>query len=546
MLWPRSPTHAARSPREAASFACAAIDRLVSTGALAFDTPAFAYLGTSKLFASQTPDPRIGTITVKHLATRRSGLERNYGKGVDFRVIAQRLGLGIMPWRTLLVRYIYGEPLLFAPGTDESYSNSAFDVLASIVERASRRPFIDYLRDEVLSPLQINDVQVGATAANMRRPNEVSTYEDPGVSPSQIDMAAGVNAPNAYGGTFALENGEGAGGLIMSTGTVARFLATNAVWDIGPREVGTRYGLLAGTGAVAVSRPDGLDFAYAFNRSTSDHELDAFTKLINAVLDRHSSNLAVAPIYAVMPDGRLLWNVHYGSSNGTFKWASSHGEPVGSGWDAVQQAFSGGDGIIYYVLKNGDLMWNRHEGWNHGTNRWATPTGVKVGNGWQGAAHVFAGHDGVIYAVYNSGRVMWNRHEGRKDGTNRWLLQENRNVANAVNKLVFWRAAHVFAGGDPGIIYAIMDDGELLWFDHNGWWEGTASLTPDAGQTVGFGWQVKGAFGLRNTSCVYAVMPDGQLRWNILNRSNNGTFSWASNNGEPVGSGWVVKHAFSG
>jgi hypothetical protein len=94
----------------------------------------------------------------------------------------------------------------------------------------------------------------------MRKPNEVSSYDDPGFSPSQTDMAVDAIAPNAYGGTFALENSEGAGGLIMST--VAQFLATHAVWNIGPREPGfARYGKFSGTGAVAVSRPDGLDFA---------------------------------------------------------------------------------------------------------------------------------------------------------------------------------------------------------------------------------------------------------------------------------------------
>jgi hypothetical protein len=139
----------------------------------------------------------------------------------------------------------------------------------------------------VLAPLDIHDVQLGATAANLRKPNEVSSYDDAGLSPSQTDMTVDAVAPNAYGGQFALENGEGEGGLIMSTGTVARFLGTHAVWEIGPRETGARYGDLAGTGAAAVSRADGLDFAYAFNHLVDDADHDALVKQINAVLDRH-------------------------------------------------------------------------------------------------------------------------------------------------------------------------------------------------------------------------------------------------------------------
>ena len=141
----------------------------------------------------------------------------------------------------------------------------------------------------MLAPFNIHDVQVGATAENLRKPNEVSSYDDPGFSPSQTDMTVDATAPNAYGGTFAIENGEGAGGLIMSTGTVARFLATHAVWNIGPRESGSRYGDLAGTGAAAVSRPDRLDFAYAFNHLVDNSDHNALVKQINAVLDRHLS-----------------------------------------------------------------------------------------------------------------------------------------------------------------------------------------------------------------------------------------------------------------
>ena len=102
-------------------------------------------------------------------------------------------------------------------------------------------------------------------------------------------MTAGATAPNAHGGQFALENGEGAGGLIMSTGSVARFLATHAVWNIGPREVGARYGSRRRDGRGGREPADGLDFAYAFNHRVADTDHDALVKQINAILDRHST-----------------------------------------------------------------------------------------------------------------------------------------------------------------------------------------------------------------------------------------------------------------
>jgi len=279
-------------------FTCAAVDRLATTGALGFGTPAFAFLGiVGPLLTTQTPDPDIGTITVFQLATRVSGLADGFGtagSGSDLREIAGRLGQTLLPTRDQLCRYVYGQPLVARPGDagpdgNGFYSNSAFTVLTSVVEKASNSGFIDYLRRELLAPLGIADVHVGATAHSGRRPNEVFTYDDPGSAPSQLDLAPGAVANNAHGGQFLLENGEGSGGLIMSIGTVARFLSRHAVWNIGPREVNGRYGRLAGSGAAAICRPDGVDFAFAFNRMVEYADYNVLVADINAVLDHNST-----------------------------------------------------------------------------------------------------------------------------------------------------------------------------------------------------------------------------------------------------------------
>jgi CubicO group peptidase (beta-lactamase class C family) len=272
-------------------FICAAIDRLIQTGLISSSSRAFGFLGiTSKLLSSQVPDPDIDKITVNDLATRRSGLQHDYG--ADFRTIAARIGRPtVMPTRNDLVCYIYGEPLIARPGTGDNYSNSAFNVLTSIVEAASKISYLDYIRRNLLSPLSIQDVYLGATRSGVRRFHEVATYDDPGVGPSQIDMGATAMAPNAYGAQVITENSEGVGGLITSTGTVARFIAKQAVWDIGRRQLATRYGEMDGTGAAAVSRGDRLDFAYAFNRRVTTPEHDDIKGQIDSFLNRHGSKL---------------------------------------------------------------------------------------------------------------------------------------------------------------------------------------------------------------------------------------------------------------
>jgi CubicO group peptidase (beta-lactamase class C family) len=285
-------------------FTCAAISRLAKTRRLTFETRAFAFLGiTGKFLPSQTPDPDIGKVTILQLATELSGLARDFGTaandGNDFREISARIGQATVPTRDQLVRFLYGEPLKRPP----PYSNSAFTMLTSIVEKAFESSFIEFLNFELLGPLGIHDVDVGATAENGRKPKEVSSYDDDGTSPAQTDMSPGAVAPNAYGGKFVLENGEGAGGLITSTGTIARFLGANAVYDVGPRlpfSNGSRYGRFAGSGAAAVNRIDGVDFAFAFNRLVPDDEdYKLLAKQINRIIDRHS-RLVLAPVYTLI------------------------------------------------------------------------------------------------------------------------------------------------------------------------------------------------------------------------------------------------------
>ena len=263
------------------------------------------------------------------------------------------------------------------------------------------------------------------------------------------------------------------------------------------------------------------------------------------------------PIYAVLPNGDLMWSRHDGHADGTFRWASANSKRVGTGWN-VKHAFSGGNGIIYAIMENGDLRWNRHLGWDDGTPRWALSQGRRIGVGWQHLEHVFAGHNGVIY-YRDQAQLKWNRHLGREDGTFKWELEQSVQVSDAPVKSYFWRASHIFAGGTPGIIYAIMENGDLFWFRHDGWddgserWQGVTSGNDDIpygtgfkGTRVGVGWWVTAAFGLRNTHYVYAVMPDGRLLWNNHAGAQDGTFRWASANSKQVGAGWNVKHAFSG
>jgi hypothetical protein len=118
--------------------------------------------------------------------------------------------------------------------------------------------------------------------------------------------------------------------------------------------------------------------------------------------------------------GELKWYRHDGRDNGSFTWAARSGSTVGTGWGAMLQVFSGGNGVIYAVAPNGDLKWYSHVGRTDGTFRWAAGSGNVVGTGWGAFKQLFSGGDGVIYGVDQDDNLVWYRHDGRTDGSFRW------------------------------------------------------------------------------------------------------------------------------
>ena len=83
----------------------------------------------------------------------------------------------------------------------------------------------------------------------------------------------------------------------------------------------------------------------------------------------------------------------------------------------------GPGGVIYAITPEGDLLWYRHDGRADGSVRWAANTGMKIGAGWT-FEHVFPGDAGVIYAVtdgYADGNATW--AAGGEEGRQRLYLR---------------------------------------------------------------------------------------------------------------------------
>lgn len=276
-------------------FTAATIAALVAAGRLSWNTKAFPFIGSTTALPTGTPaTPGMDTITVEQLVLRTSALPRDFDQ--EQRAIAATLGIPGAPIpRTALLRYLYGKPLIGAIPAGGLYSNAAFYLLTSVIEQASGLPYLTALRQHVLSPLGIRDVEV-ATTAGTRARNEVPTYDAADVHASQLDYSPDALSPVAYGGEYILETGAGAGGLLCSAPSIATLIARHPVWNadathLTGRELATRYGTLEGSSTGASSRRDGLDLAFLFNRRLTDPQHDEITNTIHTILNTHGARL---------------------------------------------------------------------------------------------------------------------------------------------------------------------------------------------------------------------------------------------------------------
>lgn len=114
-----------------------AILKLEEAGKLSVDDPITKYL-------DGVPEDKRG-ITIHHLLTHQAGFPGAIG---DDR---ERVG------RDEYVRRALAIGLLFPPGERYEYSNVGYSLAAAIVEKASGRPYEEYLRAELFAPAGMDD-----------------------------------------------------------------------------------------------------------------------------------------------------------------------------------------------------------------------------------------------------------------------------------------------------------------------------------------------------------------------------------------------------
>ena len=165
------------------TFTAAAIVILQKKGLLSFD---------DKLSKFIPGYPNGDVIKLEHLLTHSAGIP-DYWNLPD-------VGKIKMSDLTLeeLVAWLKTRPLDFSPGTRNQYSNSGYTLLAYVIEKVSKQPYEEFLREQIFEPLGMKDT--GSFFHGPLIHNRASGY-DPWIEPDGL-----INAPY-YSGSLLIGSG---------------------------------------------------------------------------------------------------------------------------------------------------------------------------------------------------------------------------------------------------------------------------------------------------------------------------------------------------
>ena len=154
------------------------IAKLVEDGKISLDDPVSKYLPEFKTLWVKTSETN-DTITLKkakNVLTVRMCL--NHTGGFPFEIPAKSMDIpgggwsGGMPIRSVAATAA-SQPIMFEPGTRQSYSNTGIDIGAAVVQAVTGMKWEDYLKKEVLDPLGMKSTTFKPTDEQLSRQIEM-------------------------------------------------------------------------------------------------------------------------------------------------------------------------------------------------------------------------------------------------------------------------------------------------------------------------------------------------------------------------------------
>ncbi len=269
-----TPRHRFRIASVSKPITSVAIFRLIEEGKLRLDDRVLGPDGIlGETYGKVDPRAHMGAITIDHLLTHTAGGWPNDSTDPMFRQ-------GMPEHAALIETTLAYQPTRSAPGTYYAYSNFGYCLLGRVIERTTGRPYADHVKETLLAPSGIADMEIAGNTLAERQPPEVRYYAGP--------------RENAYG--MDVRRMDSHGGWIASAASLARFAAavpsllkpetvslmTTASpinpayargWRVNARGNAWHTGSLPGTATIMVRTTSGLTWAALCNTRSRESEL---------------------------------------------------------------------------------------------------------------------------------------------------------------------------------------------------------------------------------------------------------------------------------
>ncbi len=208
------------------TFTAIAIMELVEQGKVQLDQSAFSYLPNITPLSGATLNPQLASVTVRQLLNMTGGWDRSIvPDAVDNTlVIAAATGFATPLSCSQVIQYQLGQPLQHTPGTVYAYSNFGYCILGEIVAQVSGVDYVDFVRQNVLTPLGIQRAKQADPFLSDTVNGEVTYYDYPGAPLAKnVYNPTGPLVPQPYGNHDFLDS-EASGAWITTPIELLRFV----------------------------------------------------------------------------------------------------------------------------------------------------------------------------------------------------------------------------------------------------------------------------------------------------------------------------------
>ena len=220
----------------------------------------------------------------------------------------------------LITDYFDQNDPISAPGTSWKYSNIGYCIAGRVVEKLGGQPYEQYVKEKILAPCGVTEMEVGGVGLAGRKSGEVRYYDAQGddpytvINPRRMDAHGGwiakpidlllflrrINSDPTYtdilSSTSMVQMRSGSG-KNNNYGLGVLGLTSGSWWG--------HDGSMSGSVAYLVQRNDGFSFAFALNtRPTTDN--DSFGGTLRGTIDGLIDTISATngwPSYDLFPAG---------------------------------------------------------------------------------------------------------------------------------------------------------------------------------------------------------------------------------------------------